>query len=92
MKILLFGLFYLIAIPAVFLSPLLVRILIFGINCLIPDPIPYADEMLMGAGVISKMKTIGFIMDHPTLTKWIVILVLIALIALTVMLAIGDIG
>lgn len=44
----LFALFYVIAIPVAFISPLIVRILIFGVNCIIPDPIPYVDEIRTG--------------------------------------------
>lgn len=77
----LFALFYVIAIPAAFISPLIVRILIFGVNCIIPDPIPYVDEILMGAGVISKMKTADPIFSHFTFFKWLLILAVIAFLA-----------
>lgn len=65
LKIILFSLFYLVAIPAVFISPLIIRILIFGVNCIVPDPIPYVDEILMGAGVISKIRTAESVCSHP---------------------------
>lgn len=65
LKIILFSLFYLVAIPAVFISPLMIRILIFGVNCIVPDPIPYVDEILMGAAVISKIRTAESVCSHP---------------------------
>lgn len=73
-KTLLFCSFYLIAIPVAFISPLILRILIFGLNCIIPDPVPYADELLMGAAVISKMKTAATIAEHPTRFKLLLVL------------------
>ena len=52
------GMFYLVCIILCFTSPLLVRFLLFAANLAIPDPLPFVDEMLMGLGVISKIKDI----------------------------------
>lgn len=82
LKIILFSLFYLIAIPAVFISPLIIRILIFGVNCIVPDPIPYVDEILMGAGVISKIKTVESVCSHPKRYLFLAIAALILIILL----------
>lgn len=82
LKIILFSLFYLIAIPAVFISPLIIRILIFGVNCIVPDPIPYVDELLMGAGVISKIKTVESVCSHPKRYLFLAIAALILILLL----------
>lgn len=82
LKIILFSLFYLVAIPAVFISPLIIRILIFGVNCIVPDPIPYVDEILMGAGVISKIKTVESVCSHPKRYLLLAIAALILIILL----------
>lgn len=82
LKIILFSLFYLVAIPAVFISPLIIRILIFGVNCIVPDPIPYVDEILMGAGVISKIKTVESVCSHPKRYLFLAIAALILIILL----------
>lgn len=82
LKIILFSLFYLVAIPAVFISPLMIRILIFGVNCIVPDPIPYVDEILMGAGVISKIKTVESVCSHPKRYLFLAIAALILIILL----------
>lgn len=82
LKIILFSLFYLVAIPAVFISPLIIRILIFGVNCIVPDPIPYVDEILMGAGVISKIKTVESVCSHPKRYLFLAIAALILILLL----------
>lgn len=82
LKIILFSLFYLVAIPAVFISPLIIRILIFGVNCIVPDPIPYVDELLMGAGVISKIKTVESVCSHPKRYLFLAIAALILILLL----------
>lgn len=82
LKIILFSLFYLVAIPAVFISPLMIRILIFGVNCIVPDPIPYVDEILMGAGVISKIKTVESVCSHPKRYLFLAIATLILILLL----------
>lgn len=55
LKLLFIGLFYFIMIFLTFVSPFLVRVCIFIANALLPDPLPYVDEFLMGVGVISKV-------------------------------------
>lgn len=54
MKIILIGVIYLFLIGLCFTSTLLVRVCIFVVNCILPDPIPYADEFLMGMGILVK--------------------------------------
>ena len=54
-KLLFIGLFYFIMIFLTFISPFMVRVSIFIVNALLPDPLPYADEFLMGVGVVSKV-------------------------------------
>lgn len=38
-----------------FACPLPLRLLIIAINFFLPDPIPILDEVIMGAGIISKL-------------------------------------
>lgn len=52
------GMFYFICIILCFTSPLIVRVLLFTANLAVPDPLPFVDEMLMGLGVISKIKDV----------------------------------
>lgn len=63
-KILFIGFIYIILISICFISPLLVRVAVFLLNCILPDPIPYVDEFLMGAGIVTKI--ISFY-THPIL-------------------------
>ena len=78
-----FGFFYLIAILLCFTGPLALRIFIFLVSLFIPDPIPLVDELLMGAGVISKIKTtmrvIGIMRTIGKIIKYILILGILAL-------------
>ena len=75
---------YLVAILLCFTSPLLVRVFIFLVNLIMPDPMPLADELLMGAGVISKIQTtmrvIGFIRFIGTIIGIALILGVISII------------
>ena len=48
---------YPILIVVCFISPLIVRMIIFGLDVIIPDPLPYVDEFLMAVGIISKFLT-----------------------------------
>ncbi len=75
-KLLLIGLFYFIMISLTFVSPFAVRIYIFIANALLPDPLPYADEFLMGVGVVSK------VMFVRKIYKPLIIVLIIGLIIL----------
>ena len=78
------GMFYLIAILLCFTGPLALRIFIFIVSLLVPDPIPLVDELLMGAGVISKIQTtirvLGVMRTIGKIIKLIIILGILALV------------
>lgn len=56
--------------------PFLLQLIITIINSVTPDPIPILDEVIMGAGMLSKLSTGGhileFVGDHPLLTLLII--------------------
>ena len=62
---------YVILLCVYFACPLPVRLLILAVNFFIPDPIPIVDEVLMIAGIISKIialdKILEFIEEHKIL-------------------------
>ena len=39
-----------------FALPLAVQLILFAINAIVPDPIPYLDEIIMVGGILSKLK------------------------------------
>lgn len=53
-----FAIFYIIAIILCFTGPLWLRFFLFLGNFFMPDPVPLADELVMAAGVMSKIKMI----------------------------------
>lgn len=57
------GILYVVGIILCFTAPLYIRILLFGVNLLAPDFIPLLDEILMGAGVLSKFVSIMKILE-----------------------------
>lgn len=63
MGILLIIIICLIGGSAYFAAPLPVQLVLMGINFLVPDPIPYLDEIIMVGGILSKLywiDNIGF--------------------------------
>lgn len=76
------GLFYLIAIILCFTAPLGLRIFIFIVGLFVPDPLPLVDELIMGAGVISKMQStirvIGIMRTIGKIIKYILIFGILA--------------
>lgn len=78
LKLLLWGILYFVLIGICFTSGLLARVTVFLLNCILPDPIPYADEVLMGMGVITKIIAL---MEHPVRFILKYVLLAIAIIA-----------
>lgn len=60
-----------------FALPLPIQLVILVVNAIIPDPIPYIDEIIMIGGIISKielLENIGdFISEHKILSLIILI-------------------
>ena len=54
-----------------FALPLAVQLILFAINAIVPDPIPYLDEIIMVGGILSKLKKLDdiedFISEHKVL-------------------------
>ncbi|MDI1292144.1 MAG: hypothetical protein PSV18_05295 [Methylobacter sp.] len=66
-------------------APLWLSIILFALNCVIPDTIPFADEFVQGLGVAGKIKQstggikiISWIFKNPI--KFILIIIFIVLI------------
>lgn len=61
----------LIGVPLYFGLPFIVQLILTIINSAYPDPIPIIDEIVMYAGLLSKMSNAGriltFVSDHPIL-------------------------
>lgn len=55
-----------------FALPLAVQLILFAINAIVPDPIPYLDEIIMVGGILSKLKKLDdiedFISEHKVLS------------------------
>lgn len=79
---------YIIVFCVYFACPLPLRILIMAINFLLPDPIPIVDEVIMGAGIISKLlflerlgellsSAMDFIREHKKAVITIIIVMLL---------------
>lgn len=83
-----FIIIYIIVFAVYFVSPLPVRLLILLINFFVPDPIPVIDEVIMIAGIISKLTLFGriveFAQNHKRLVKVLTALVVIGIILLIV--------
>lgn len=56
-----------------FALPLAVQLILFAINAVVPDPIPYLDEIIMVGGILSKLKKLDdiedFISEHKVLCR-----------------------
>lgn len=67
-----------------FACPLPLRLLILAINFFIPDPIPIVDEVIMTAGIISKIATLDsiaeFFEEHKILTTIIVVGIIVLIL------------
>ena len=55
-----------------FTLPFPIQLIIFIINAIVPDPIPYVDEIIMVGGIISKISFLDnvgyFISEHKILS------------------------
>lgn len=81
---------YIVVFCIYFTVSLPVRLLIFAINFIAPDPIPVIDEVIMIAGIISKLlflsKISDFVDEHREQVKafgMVILLCIILVIILT---------
>ena len=67
-----------------FVLPLAVQLILFVINAIVPDPIPYLDEIIMVGGILSKLKKLDdiedFISEHKVLSCIIAVGMVILLV------------
>lgn len=67
-----------------FALPLAVQLILFAINAVVPDPIPYLDEIIMVGGILSKLKKLDdiedFISEHKVLSCIIAVGMVILLV------------
>jgi len=74
---------YGVLILVYFACPLVIQLIILAINSLSVDPIPVIDEVLMIAGIISKLNALEnaleFIHNHP-LIIWFAFLIIAILV------------
>lgn len=67
-----------------FALPLAVQLILFAINAIVPDPIPYLDEIIMVGGILSKLKKLDdiedFISEHKVLSCIIAVGIVILLV------------
>ena len=67
-----------------FALPLAVQLILFAINAIVPDPIPYLDEIIMVGGILSKLKKLDdiedFISEHKVLSCIIAVGMVILLV------------
>ena len=66
-------LLYPIMIIMCFTLPFGGRLFVWLANCFLPDPVPYADEIIMGCGVISKAMWAD---RHPVLSALLALVVI----------------
>ena len=67
-------LLYLAVMVLYYYLPLPGRLFLFILDLIIPDTIPYIDEIVLGIGVIKKCEGLEeFYEDHPVLAKLIII-------------------
>jgi hypothetical protein len=63
-----------------FTLPFPIQLIIFIINAIVPDPIPYIDEIIMVGGMVSKLYFLDqvgeFISEHKILSLLILILLI----------------
>lgn len=56
LHIILIGIVAIVGGSIYFVLPLAVQLILFAINAIVPDPIPYLDEIIMVGGILSKLK------------------------------------
>jgi hypothetical protein len=80
------GIVYLFVFSIYFIAPLPIRLLMLLINLLAPDPIPVLDEVIMVAGILSKLafleEVVEFIEDHPVVSICIGCIVIVLIVIL----------
>ena len=63
LHIILIGIVAIVGGSIYFVLPLAVQLILFAINAIVPDPIPYLDEIIMVGGILSKLKKLDDIED-----------------------------
>lgn len=85
---------YIIVFAIYFSAPLVIRLLIMLINFFIPDHIPIIDEVIMMAGILSKLDFLStayatitdFAEEHPILFKSLIGVGILLLLNLLILL------
>jgi hypothetical protein len=84
LHIILIGIVAIVGGSIYFVLPLAVQLILFAINAIVPDPIPYLDEIIMVGGILSKLKKLDdiedFISEHKVLFCIIAVGIVILLV------------
>ena len=84
LHIILIGIVAIVGGSIYFVLPLAVQLILFAINAIVPDPIPYLDEIIMVGGILSKLKKLDdiedFISEHKVLSCIIAVGMVILLV------------
>ena len=67
-----------------FALPLAVQLILFAINAIVPDPIPYLDEIIMVGGILSKLKKLDDIEDFISKHKVLSCIIAVGMVILLV--------
>ena len=82
LHIILIGIVAIVGGSIYFVLPL--AVILFAINAIVPDPIPYLDEIIMVGGILSKLKKLDdiedFISEHKVLFCIIAVGIVILLV------------
>ena len=77
---LIIGGIYAVLVFLCYTAPLWVRILLFALNAVIPDPIPIVDEVVLGVGVVSKIMGVSRIIWFFRKFGWIIAIAIIGIV------------
>ena len=84
LHIILIGIVAIVGGSIYFVLPLAVQLILFAINAIVPDPIPYLDEIIMVGCILSKLKKLDdiedFISEHKVLSCIIAVGMVILLV------------
>lgn len=62
-----------------FISPLIGKIALLIVNTILPDPIPYADEIIMWLGLLTKLSFLANLAIFIAKFKYLLMLVFVCL-------------
>ena len=86
---------YAIVLYVYSICPFLIQLVGFGINAVVPDPIPFLDEFIMILCMLSKLEKLESILefkdDHPILF-WIICISVMIIIAYVIVYIYHRIG